>query len=366
MNGKADRHVHEIPAKNSTQQNSSRSLGFIQMRSLDFQLFLRLFTEARNSMPSRHVSDYTASMARSPQRPRPLFQLFYTTPLVALALCVGCDGDDLPTPHDPMNNSVPGKTVLSRERQSQAMNTSIAEGNPNAWAPRSCAGACGGPAPDRSCWCDSTCTRYGDCCSDYVRECLAGDGSGQPEKKAEVKILQVYVSGDDCGDDPKTGSPNFEVSISDFDDDDDNRFLVKLLNNTFALSQPEGAQKKQCRFAALVKWTPGHRVRIHQAYIEGAVDLGGTLQGQSSFEVVANAGNGPGEPQTSDFSAPFDAPFGSGWLGGFDTYSNCSGLGYVVFDMTGELSTQGGPVNSLIHTFDASLTIAKDGQAPEC
>lgn len=36
----------------------------------------------------------------------------------------------------------------------------------------SCVDACGGAAADESCYCDSACEYYGDCCGDYVSECL--------------------------------------------------------------------------------------------------------------------------------------------------------------------------------------------------
>jgi hypothetical protein len=35
----------------------------------------------------------------------------------------------------------------------------------------SCAGNCGGAAPDKSCYCDAACTQYGDCCGDYAAQC---------------------------------------------------------------------------------------------------------------------------------------------------------------------------------------------------
>jgi hypothetical protein len=35
----------------------------------------------------------------------------------------------------------------------------------------SCAGACGRQSSTGSCWCDTYCTQYGDCCSDYVAQC---------------------------------------------------------------------------------------------------------------------------------------------------------------------------------------------------
>lgn len=40
--------------------------------------------------------------------------------------------------------------------------------------PASCTGACGGKSA-AGCWCDSQCTKYGDCCSDYQQVCEAGD-----------------------------------------------------------------------------------------------------------------------------------------------------------------------------------------------
>lgn len=36
----------------------------------------------------------------------------------------------------------------------------------------SCLDACGGAAADSSCYCDAACDYYGDCCSDYVTQCL--------------------------------------------------------------------------------------------------------------------------------------------------------------------------------------------------
>jgi hypothetical protein len=35
----------------------------------------------------------------------------------------------------------------------------------------SCEGACGGPASDKSCYCDSQCEKYKDCCADYATQC---------------------------------------------------------------------------------------------------------------------------------------------------------------------------------------------------
>jgi hypothetical protein len=37
--------------------------------------------------------------------------------------------------------------------------------------PGSCFQACGGSAPDKSCYCDDACAEYGDCCADYAAHC---------------------------------------------------------------------------------------------------------------------------------------------------------------------------------------------------
>jgi hypothetical protein len=35
----------------------------------------------------------------------------------------------------------------------------------------SCQSACGGAAPEKSCYCDAECESYGDCCADYADQC---------------------------------------------------------------------------------------------------------------------------------------------------------------------------------------------------
>jgi len=35
-----------------------------------------------------------------------------------------------------------------------------------------CAGLCGGVNSNEGCYCDSSCTYYGDCCSNYQEECV--------------------------------------------------------------------------------------------------------------------------------------------------------------------------------------------------
>jgi len=47
-----------------------------------------------------------------------------------------------------------------------------AGGHCEANAPDSCMEQCGGQSEDSSCWCDSLCTNYGDCCGDYANVCI--------------------------------------------------------------------------------------------------------------------------------------------------------------------------------------------------
>lgn len=41
-----------------------------------------------------------------------------------------------------------------------------------------CAGSCGGPSPDGSCYCDDLCSDYGDCCGDICTHCPTAPGCG--------------------------------------------------------------------------------------------------------------------------------------------------------------------------------------------
>lgn len=59
----------------------------------------------------------------------------------------------------------------------------------------SCEGKCGGPSADKSCYCDSSCKSYGDCCADYDKYC----GVRTPASGACVKNSNDACSSDaDC------------------------------------------------------------------------------------------------------------------------------------------------------------------------
>lgn len=310
-------------------------------------------------------------MSIFPRISSPFKLALYLAPAALLALSTGCDRDDLVGSPNSVNNAGNSST-LSRERQDQALMSSVVEGNPDLWAPGSCAGACGGPAPDRSCFCDASCVRHGDCCHDYQRECLAdgGGGNDQPKKKKpEIKILNVQVSGSGCGRDPSTGRPNHETFINSFNADHgykDNSFRTYFRNKVFELGTPEGTPSKACRLTALVKWTPGHRITVHQVSFEGEARLHGTLEGTANFAIRPNAGSGPGEVSEANYSSPFDAPIGHGWLRFPDTYSNCSGLGYVTYDLNAGVMAQGGSAKGGVKSFHSALQFPQAGEVPDC
>lgn len=49
----------------------------------------------------------------------------------------------------------------------------------------SCAGNCGGESPGGNCFCDSTCSEYGDCCGDYNSVCDGSSDSGASDSGDE-------------------------------------------------------------------------------------------------------------------------------------------------------------------------------------
>jgi hypothetical protein len=61
--------------------------------------------------------------------------------------------------------------TYSNDCNAHAAGVSIASLGECAPAPNSCEGHCGGQSEDGSCWCDSWCTSYGDCCDDKVAAC---------------------------------------------------------------------------------------------------------------------------------------------------------------------------------------------------
>jgi hypothetical protein len=67
----------------------------------------------------------------------------------------------------------------------------------------SCSGACGGQAAG-GCWCDEACSKYGDCCGDYLAECKPADScsgscGGQAAGGCWCDAACVQY-GDCCGD----------------------------------------------------------------------------------------------------------------------------------------------------------------------
>lgn len=61
----------------------------------------------------------------------------------------------------------------------------------------SCEGSCGGQSAD-GCWCDSSCSQYGDCCGDYTEVCTAGGGGGG-EPPAPAATCVGHCGGEGTG-----------------------------------------------------------------------------------------------------------------------------------------------------------------------
>lgn len=307
-----------------------------------------------------------------------LSYFIHFAPVALLAFSTACDRDELAGPKNSVNGADDGPKI-SRERQDQALMSTVVADDPDRWAAGSCAGACGGPSPDKSCWCTSDCVKYNDCCHDYELECLGGGGSGggpgsgagnkPKENKPQIKILDVQVSGSGCARDPRTGRLNHEVFISSFNEGHgykDNAFRVYFQNGVFDIGHPVGTASKNCTVNALVKWTPGHRITVHQVEMEGEAELYGTLEGNADFRVRPNAGQGPGDTFHKNFSTPFEAGFGSGASLSPDTWSNCSGLGYIRYDLNATVEAQSGSANAKLERFHSAIQFPDPGTVPEC
>lgn len=64
--------------------------------------------------------------------------------------------------------------ALADAQQVREQTIAAMDSQPNTRAPQkagSCEGVCGLAPSDRSCWCDSACSKYGDCCDDYADQC---------------------------------------------------------------------------------------------------------------------------------------------------------------------------------------------------
>ena len=70
------------------------------------------------------------------------------------------------------------------------------------YAASSCAGYCGGSAG--SCWCDSACTGYGDCCSDYQQMCA---------ETGNVDVFDFWRKSDPIYASNQSGQNNFDAQF---------------------------------------------------------------------------------------------------------------------------------------------------------
>jgi len=66
---------------------------------------------------------------------------------------------------------------------------------------------CDGPAPSGNCYCDADCTRYADCCDDYLAACSDGPACGGfAGDQCERPTFCHYAPSDMCGSGDQIGT----------------------------------------------------------------------------------------------------------------------------------------------------------------
>ena len=87
------------------------------------------------------------------------YRFFRTFPLLAAVAVTACaTSDPLPPEQGPAISGAPAPPEGRRE-------------GPRALHVGSCQGACGGKSLSGLCWCDDSCSQYGDCCKDKATAC---------------------------------------------------------------------------------------------------------------------------------------------------------------------------------------------------
>lgn len=301
--------------------------------------------------------------------PRGLRRFVHLTPVALLALSAGCDANNLGEHHESASDAVVGSN-MSKQRQDQAFSTSIVEGSPDLWTAGSCAGACGGPAPDRSCWCTNDCFKFGDCCKDFEKECLAGGtpgsgGSGGSKKNPKVTILNVMAHGPGCSVDPRTGKAGYSYQINGLPGvPNGSQFFAQM--HSFELQSQSDKARGSCQLTAAIQWTPGHRVVIDHANIMDNMVLWKSEDGSAEVAFRANAGSGPGYRVAISRRSPFIGTFDEDFSDALNTHTSCAGVGYLTFTIDGKVEANNDEAEADLSHFNAGLRIAEPGETPDC
>lgn len=252
----------------------------------------------------------------------------------------------------------------------------IAMEDSSLWAPRSCAGACGGPSPDRYCWCDSSCSRHGDCCYDYRRECVDNDSDNDDNDSdndssdntpGSFSITGYSMSGDGCDGYTPSGQPKHKTMITNSLPGGTDDYIQSTFD-AFDVKVPDGRSSQRCRMTVYAKWTPGKRILISSFEQSGYADLSSSSRGRARLETRIRAGYASSANKSFSFSSPFSDSYDKGWgASSLDVYSGCSGHGSFTFDLN--VRVNGGysqEASASVDTVSALFRLAKSYEVPGC
>lgn len=264
--------------------------------------------------------------------------------------------------------------VEAQVRVDSLQSTPIVTEDDSLWAARSCAGACGGPSPDRYCWCDTSCVRHRDCCSDYWRECTEDDSDSDDSdndstenKPGSFSITGYSMSGDGCDGYAPSGQPKHKTFITNsFPGGPDD--YIQSTFDAFDVEQPGGKTSQRCRMTVYAKWTPGKRILVSNFEQSGYADLSSSSRARARLETRIRAGYTSSANKSFSYSSPFSDSYDRSWgASSLDVYSSCSGHGSFTFDMNvrvGGGSSQ--EATASIDTVSALFRLAKSYEVPGC
>lgn len=293
--------------------------------------------------------------------------------LAALAM-TACDEGALPDDTEAQSPVEAASAEQGVERRpEQALDAEIVEQDRSLWAAGSCAGACGGRSPDRSCWCDSGCSRFGDCCSDYRRECVEKDSENDSENDSSssgpgtFSITGYSVSGNGCEGYAPSGEPREKTIITNSIPGGPKDYIQTAFDD-FESRTPEGSARKRCKLTVYAKWTPGKRVIIGNAQQSGGVDLSASDWGRARFGTRIRFGYSSSADKSFSFSNRAEDSYDRKWYASsLGVYSNCSGYGSFTFDMSTQLSgSYSDEASASVDVFSAIFRLGKSYEVPGC
>lgn len=286
--------------------------------------------------------------------------------MTSLVLCItsitGCDDAQ---PHSDQSSS---EQAEDGNRAQALQSTPIASTNESLWAPRSCAGACGGPSPDRYCWCDASCVRHDDCCYDYQRECGGQEDSDEDSESSDntpgsFSITGYSMSGEACDGIVPKHETLITNSMPGGPDD-----YIQSTFDAFEVEQPEGKSSQRCRMTVYAKWTPGKRMLLSNFQQSGYAELSSSSRGRATLETRIRAGYTSSANKSFSLSSPYSDSYDRSWgASSLNVYSSCSGSGSFTFDLSARVSGgYSGEVSADVDIVSALFRLAKPYEVPGC